>query len=370
MLPPKHLTKKIKGDYRLIAISDIHGHLERFKELLRKVHYDPYEDYLVILGDFVEKGDQVLETIHFVEQLSHYKRCYVMMGNCEWALSALLTIPEIAGEIPKYLKRASSNGAIRYYYEKEHLGDGHETPLGVQKVIEEKMHEELKFMMHLPVTLKFNDFIFVHAGLESRDNYKECGLSSYLEMQRFLELGHPYKETVIVGHLPTSNYDPTHINNDIIIDEKKRIICIDGGTGVKPVSQLNALIIQSKQGHIALSKESVQPLPMAILLKDLEDRGTLDHKISYPNFKVEVVMEGDAFSQCFQEETSQLLMIKNEFLYERKNEWYCLDDYTDHWLVGKAGDEIKVMGVYGDYAYVIKDDQVGWIRKGDMKEDE
>lgn len=37
MLKPKHLIKKEKNDYRLIAISDIHGHLDRFKELLRKV---------------------------------------------------------------------------------------------------------------------------------------------------------------------------------------------------------------------------------------------------------------------------------------------------------------------------------------------
>mgnify|MGYP001051606438 FL=1 len=99
MLKPKHLIKKEKNDYRLIAISDIHGHLDRFKELLRKVNYDPVEDYLVIIGDFVEKGDQVLETIHFIMNLSRFPKCYVLMGNCEWAMNALLTIPEIAGEI-------------------------------------------------------------------------------------------------------------------------------------------------------------------------------------------------------------------------------------------------------------------------------
>lgn len=116
MLTPKHLIKKEKNDYRLIAISDIHGHLDRFKELLRKVNYDPVEDYLVIIGDFVEKGDQVLETIHFIMNLARFPKCYVLMGNCEWAMNALLTIPEIAGEIPKYLKRNSKNGIIRDIY--------------------------------------------------------------------------------------------------------------------------------------------------------------------------------------------------------------------------------------------------------------
>ena len=53
MITPKHIKKSIKGDYRLIVISDIHGHLDRFKALLQKVKYTP-DDYLIILGVFVE----------------------------------------------------------------------------------------------------------------------------------------------------------------------------------------------------------------------------------------------------------------------------------------------------------------------------
>ena len=92
MITPKHVVKKIKGDYRLIVISDIHGHLDRFKALLKKVRYTP-DDYLVILGDFVEKGDQVIDTIHFIEELAQRERVFILMGNCEWALDALLTVP-------------------------------------------------------------------------------------------------------------------------------------------------------------------------------------------------------------------------------------------------------------------------------------
>ena len=106
MITPKHIKKSIKGDYRLIVISDIHGHLDRFKALLQKVKYTP-DDYLIILGDFVEKGDQVIETIHYVKQLSQNKRTFVLAGNCEWALDALLTVPELAGQIPQYLERVS-----------------------------------------------------------------------------------------------------------------------------------------------------------------------------------------------------------------------------------------------------------------------
>ena len=151
MIQPKHLKIEVKEDYRLIVISDIHGHLDRFKQLLKKVNYKS-SDYLVILGDFVEKGDQVLDTIHYVQYLDKNERVFVLAGNCEWALDALLTIPEIAGEIPKYLKRVSANGCIREIYNKYHLYDGHETTLGVQKKIADVLHNELKYISHLPVT--------------------------------------------------------------------------------------------------------------------------------------------------------------------------------------------------------------------------
>lgn len=366
MLQAKHLIKKEKNDYRLIAISDIHGHLDRFKELLRKVNYDPVEDYLVIIGDFVEKGDQVLETIHFLMTLSQFPKCYILMGNCEWALSALLTIPEISGEIPKYLKRNPKNGIIRDLYNKHHFQDGHETPLGIQKIMSEELHQELKFISHLPTTLLFNDYLFVHAGVEPRDNYKQCGLSSYLEMQRFYELGHTLPYTVIVGHLPTSNYYPRAINNDIILDTQKKIICIDGGTGVKPISQLNALIISRYKDEITYLQESIQPFPNAVLNKDLYGNQEPAHKIAFPDFEVKMFKKGKDFSECFRISDHVLISIKNEFLYKKNGHLYCLDDYTDHWIIGEKGTEVKIAGIYGNYAYIICGKQVGWVHEEDI----
>ena len=43
------------------------------------------------------------------------------------------------------------------------------------------------------------------------------------------------------------------VKNDILYDFQKRIICIDGGTGVKSISQLNALIIEKKDNQIHLN---------------------------------------------------------------------------------------------------------------------
>lgn len=361
MITPKHLKKNIKGDYRFIVVSDIHGHLDRFKALLQKVRYKP-DDYLIILGDFVEKGDQVIETIHYIQRLNQNKNTFVLAGNCEWALDALLTVPELAQQIPQYLKRVSTNGCIREVYHRLHLDDGSETMLGIQKKIAEYLKEEIKFIAHLPVTLKLNQFLFVHAGIEKRKDYQNSSLSSMLEMQHFYDHGHLLDEIVIVGHLPTSNYYQDHICNDVIIDLEKRIICLDGGTGVKAVSQLNALIIENHLGKIEYKQEAIQPLPLYWIVQDVYEPMEYVHKIGYPYFEVQIVKQGEQFSECYQEETHQRLMIKNEFLYIKNNKTYCLDDYTDYMISAKAGEYVKLIGVYDQYAYVIYHHQVGWIK--------
>lgn len=361
MLPAKHITKRIKGDYRLIAIADIHGHLDRFKALLKKVNYDPNHDYLVIIGDFVEKGDQTIDTIRFVRELERNPRCFVLIGNCEWAMTAILQTPELANQIQHYFAKIPRNGAIRDYYHQLHLDDGHETMLGIQREIEFKLHDDLQWMKHLPTTLKLNNFIFVHAGLPYANNYKSGILPDYLEMPYFMNQGHPYKEMVIVGHMPSSNYHHYNITNNVIIDAEKRIISIDGGTGIKPVSQLNALIIHSHDGVITYECESVQPCMKGRIIKDHHPVKQKWHKIAYPYFKVIPIKTKGLLTYCHNEGLDEDLWIKNDFLYEREGQWYCLDDYTDRQLDISRGDIVGIAGHYGDEIYAVKDGLVGWV---------
>ncbi len=364
MLPvtinPQHLQVDINHDYRLIVISDIHGHLDRLQALLKKVQYK-HDDYLIILGDFVEKGDQVLDTIHYVQKLDENPRTYVLLGNCEWALTAMLSVPELASQIPIYLKRISSNGVIRDVYHRLNLDTHPDTLLGNQKQIYNYLKKELKYINQLPATLKFNQFLFVHAGIEQRKDYQNSSLSSMLEMQNFYHKGHILDEIVVVGHIPTSNYKST-IDNSIILDLDKKMICIDGGTGVKCLSQLNALIIESKNHQITYQQEYVQPLPIYQVTQDVYQPTQDIHKISYPYFEVSIIQKENQFSLCYQKDTKQQLWIKNEFLYIKNNTIYCLDDYTDNKLSIQKDEHVKLIGIYDEYAYVIYHNQVGWIK--------
>lgn len=231
MLEVRHLEKRIVGKYRCIVISDIHSHLDRFKELLKKVNYTN-DDYLVILGDFIEKGDQAIETIKYLQELQkNSDRVYVILGNCEYALEEMICNQKYAKQVINYLNRIGKSGMIKQALNKLSLDIKKDAPELIQAKVKEYLQPYFDYFNTLPTTLHLNNFIFVHAGIENRKDWKNSKLSSLIEMKTFFQDGHCLNDHVVVGHLPTSNQHRHAINNDIIIDNKKRIISIDGGTG-------------------------------------------------------------------------------------------------------------------------------------------
>ncbi|MCR1960420.1 Calcineurin-like phosphoesterase [Thomasclavelia cocleata] len=362
MLEVKHVEKMIKGKYRCIVVSDIHSHLDRFKQLLKKTKYC-LDDYLVVVGDFIEKGDQAIETVEYLMKLQEKNdKVYVLLGNCEYALEEMVTNPKYAKQIINYLNHIGKGGMIRQAINKLSLNIKSDQPEYIQLKVKEFLQPYFNYFTTLPTTLHFNNFIFVHAGIEKREDWQNSSLSSMIEMKTFYMDGHCLDDYVIVGHLPTSNQYENFINNEIIINNEKRVISIDGGTGVKSISQLNALIITGENGTYTFSKEYVQPLPLYQVLLDINSLSKEAVKIAWPNFEVELLEEKSNFSKCRQINTNKILNIKNEFLYHHSDKVYCLDDYIDYQISLKKGDIVKLVGVYGIYAYVIKNNTVGWVK--------
>ena len=55
----------LSGYRRIIAVSDIHANLDYFQHLLEKIEFGK-EDALIIAGDFLEKGERSLDTLHLI----------------------------------------------------------------------------------------------------------------------------------------------------------------------------------------------------------------------------------------------------------------------------------------------------------------
>lgn len=367
VLEVRHEKVYVEGMHRIIVISDIHSHLDRFKQLLQKVNYQN-SDYLIVLGDFVEKGDQALETVSFLQYLqSKSNRVYVILGNCEYALEELVCNPKYDKEMLHYLNKIGKSGMIRQALNQLNIDVGVEKSEFIQNKVKNFLEPYFNYFRTLPTTLELNNFIFVHAGIENRMDWHNSSTSSLIEMKTFYQNGHCLDKYVVVGHLPTSNQHHNSINNGIIIDHQKKVISIDGGTGVKAISQLNALIIEENADKYSLSTEYVQPLPLYQAIVDVKNDKQEVNKVAWPNFEVEILEYGKYFSVCRQCNTNKIFKIKNEFLYKKKHNWYCLDDYVDNMLSMCSGDIVKLIGIYGPYAYVIKDNEVGWVKYSYLK---
>lgn len=359
MITIKHKKIEFKDKYRCIVVSDIHSHLDRFKELLAKVGYTN-NDYLIINGDFVEKGTQAKETIDYLRYLqANNDKVEVILGNCEYALETLINDDNYSHELINYLNKIGKSGLVDQIVYKYKLDIKTIDPKKLQLIVRNELEDELKYLKTLPTSLETKDFLFIHAGINKKINWQDDILSTFIEKRDFQINGHCLDKYVVVGHLPTSNFHKFNINNDIIIDDEKKIICLDGGTGVKFISQLNALIIEGDNDNYQLKVDYVQPLISDIVVKNYRGINKEIHKVSWPNFKVDILKKEDEFSLCLI--NNQEIMVKNEFLYCKDNQWFCLDDYTDKMLCVRIDEVVKVIGIYSEYAYVIKDKEIGWI---------
>lgn len=94
-MPIKKLEVELRNK-RIIVISDIHGNLSLFKDLLAEVHYST-NDILILAGDLIDKGNASLDCVRFVMSLCNV---YPLMGNCDDIAYLIKNYQK-----PDYLKR-------------------------------------------------------------------------------------------------------------------------------------------------------------------------------------------------------------------------------------------------------------------------
>lgn len=116
---------------RLIIVSDVHGCIEEFDELLNKVQYNKNTDRLILLGDLIDRGPDSTAVVRRARELDG--EC--VMGNHEF----------------RYL---------RWYK-------------GNQKILEGKPHyselsdDDAAYINRMPYHIKLSDTLYVlHAGVK------------------------------------------------------------------------------------------------------------------------------------------------------------------------------------------------------------
>lgn len=339
----------------MIVISDIHGNLTLFKGLLEKVHYTK-DDVLVLLGDLIEKGENSLETLRYIMELSDEQEVHIVTGNCDgfiWEYIKYGTNDE--GFLKYMLARKSS--ILNEMCESLSIDVNERSDMGfIKEQLRKNFAEELSYLEKLPHIIETEDYIFVHAGIATEDLQKNK-VEEVVKQDAFMNKGLAFSKYVVVGHWPTVNYGIEKGCCNPIINREQKIISIDGGSAVKGEGgQLNALIIDGDD----ITFDSIDDLPKGEIIKEQkENKNTM--QITWLDDLIEILKEGEEFSPCRHISSGHELLIKNDKIFQSKDGMRCYD-CTDYFIEAEKGDLVSIIEKTNERTLVKKNGIIGWVR--------
>jgi serine/threonine protein phosphatase 1 len=232
---------------RLLIISDIHGEIELFEQLLTDVDYDSTIDQLILLGDYVDRGANSKKVLDKVIELKS-QGAFVLKGNHEDMMIKALTTDE--GRFWKnWVNRNGGNKTLESYGFTDNDFVVHDE----EEFSKPKLHcvtldRHLDFIQNLEHFIEMDEYIFVHAGVNPTLPIIETDPYTLMWIREDFYKEYMGAKTVIFGHTPTKYL---HGNHSIYFG-KNRIIGIDGGAVFE--GQLNCLELPSKKVYSVKSR--------------------------------------------------------------------------------------------------------------------
>lgn len=363
---------------RVIVTSDIHGHADWLRRLLARVGYRPRVDYLILLGDLIEKGNDCLGVVREAMRLAaESPRVVVMMGNNDlWRLEQLR---EPTPERDEILFRSTAYFANRWggslFYEMcREIGVTYasldDLP-AARETVARAFAAELDFLASLPTVLVSPPYTFVHGGLPCPEaevdtltarNAYACLKYDDFRGDLAARQAPRFARPVIVGHWPVALYRRAITEHNPLIDDRFNVISIDGGCGLKRDGQLNALLLTPDDGGMAW--DAVDDLP-TIRALDAQAASTDPLSINWGDNAVRRLDAPDTpagYAQIEHLRTGRRLLIPDDDFYtDDDGNLYCRE-MTDYALPVQPGDTLSLVKAMSDAVIAKKGGIVGWYR--------
>ena len=181
------------GYSRVLAIGDVHGMYEKLIKLMDKIRFNPDEDLLIFLGDYIDRGPDPGRCLQYIFALQQqYPDVGVcLMGNHEVMMSSYFM-----------QKRGSYNNLIVDYAGSWLDNGGLETLKQLDEMDADTKEELLQWVMNLPVKYQYQDYFFCHAGVDP--DVPLAVQNEFDMLWRRQQWWEQYKgeETLVVGHTP------------------------------------------------------------------------------------------------------------------------------------------------------------------------
>lgn len=361
-----------KPGQRLLVVSDIHGHLDRLIQLLRRMNYSG-EDILILVGDLIEKGPESLRVVQYVMDLAERYPVYVSMGNVD--LGRLGKVdddsPEGVADWAGFLNWAQRAWGGSLFHEMlADMGIPADQVVGeraaqYRSCMLEQFHRELEFLWSRPTILTAGKYLFVHGGIPTEDLQALEGTDpeSYLKNDDFLSQGHSFREHIVVtGHWPTCLYRTDREDVSPVFERERQILCIDGGNGLKRSGQLNGIVIPDAQARIdEIIWTGYDGFPVVEARERQEGRAAQVH-IQYFESQVERLEEKGDMALWRQVSTGRQFEAPVKWTYRDGEGRLHYSDYADTQLSVEPGDRLSVILQTSAGYYGKRDGLIGWYR--------
>ena len=212
----------------IYVMSDIHGHIERFEDILKQIEFCN-NDTLYILGDVI---DRFPDGIRILRKIMRSPNMKMLLGNHEYMmLEALVNPSEPIGEFVtkeevreyKISTWYYNGGAVTHQYLKR-----------IKKDVRAEIYEYLKTLpLNIRIEVNGQKYLLIHAGIaDNFDNIKGSkynNATEYAVWSRNIRSEMVPADTVVVfGHTPTSYFRKI---SPIKLWKSGKFIGIDCGCG-------------------------------------------------------------------------------------------------------------------------------------------
>ncbi|MEK3828527.1 metallophosphoesterase [Paenibacillus sp. FSL K6-1558] len=223
---------------RTLMISDIHGCIDAFDQLLIQVDYNSTYDQLILLGDYVDRGGNSRKVVDKVMELVQEHHAIALRGNHDQRFVDLIHegTPSIQS---KFMEHGGHPTLESYCPMINEMSD--EVLEEAIKIITANYSHHIEFLSRLPLYHEDEYHIYVHAGLNPDYNdWRQQPEHDFMYIKnKFIK--HTFtnvSKKIVFGHTKTIDI---HGSAEVWFAEDK--IGIDGGCAFG--KQLNALIYQN-----------------------------------------------------------------------------------------------------------------------------
>jgi len=190
------------SEKKIFVVGDIHGCLEMLKRLIDKIEWDPANDRLIFIGDYIDRGENSKGVIDYILKLKeNTSLIQCLIGNHEQ-----MFLDYLSGVDPE---SSLLNGGLSTLKSYEKARQSQNNPL--------IPYSHLDFFSSLLPMIELERYYIVHAGFRPHISIEDQDLNDMMWIrEEFIYSDYYFGKVVIFGHTPF--HSPVIMKNKIGID--------------------------------------------------------------------------------------------------------------------------------------------------------